>query len=161
MNFDLHQKQSTSCNLWGTCTYQIWGWSKLPFLRYCVYTVFTIWLLFTPNDLIWAPTSVGSVYSIWATHPLSMVMIHKYTRTHTHTHTHTRHHHRIDSFGLRQGIKNLSIDIHYWRTRDLPKLIQSWTLHSDNSCKYFGKAIPHVSQDHLPPNLKYCCQKLV
>ena len=38
-----------------------------------------------------------------------------YTHTHTHTHTHTRHHHRIDSFGLRQGIKCLSV----WLSRCL------------------------------------------
>ena len=34
---------------------------------------------------------------------------HTHTHAHTHTHTHTRHHHRIDSFGLRQGIKNTTL----------------------------------------------------
>ena len=29
--------------------------------------------------------------------------------SHTHTHTHTRHPHRIDSFGLLQGIKNIKL----------------------------------------------------
>ena len=34
---------------------------------------------------------------------------HTHTHIHTHTHTHTSHHHRIDSFGLRQGIKKTSL----------------------------------------------------
>ena len=38
----------------GTPTYQIWDLSKLPFLRYHVYKVFTILPLLTPNDL-WPP----------------------------------------------------------------------------------------------------------
>ena len=42
--------------------------SKLPFLRYCVYKVFTTWPLLTPNDLWSPPKTIGFLYSMWCTY---------------------------------------------------------------------------------------------
>ena len=39
--------------------------SKLPCLRYCVYKVFTIWPLLTPNDLWPPPKTIGFLYLMW------------------------------------------------------------------------------------------------
>ena len=76
----------------------------------------------TSGDLKWPLTSIktkGIIYLPRATNipslkfrQLSLIEISclqasvTHAHTHTHTYTHTRHHHRIDSFSLRQGIKN-------------------------------------------------------
>ena len=46
--------------------------SKLPCLRYCVYKVFTIWPLLTPNDLWPPPKTIGFLYLMWYTYILNM-----------------------------------------------------------------------------------------
>ena len=45
-------------------TYQIWDLFNLPFLRYRVYKVFTIWPLLTANDLWPLPKTIGFLYLI-------------------------------------------------------------------------------------------------
>ena len=90
----------------------------LPFLRYRVYKVFTMWSLLTPNDLWPPPKTIGFLYSMWYTYIPNMRYVkaslleisclragvthtHTYTRTYTHTythiHTHIRHRDYIGS----------------------------------------------------------------
>ena len=57
-----------SCTQCGTPTYQWWDLSKLPFLRYHVYKVFTIWPLLTPNDLWPPPKTKGFMHAMWYTY---------------------------------------------------------------------------------------------
>ena len=42
--------------------------AKLPFLRYRIYKVYTVWPLLTPNDLWPPPKTIGFFYSMWHTY---------------------------------------------------------------------------------------------
>ena len=66
-----------------------------------------IWPPWKTKWIICSPSTTYCTYQVWTTSHAHTYTWHTHTHTRTHTHihihTHTRQHHRIDSFGLRQG----------------------------------------------------------
>ena len=54
VTFDLHEKQQRWSTNYGLPIYYVWSSSNVYFFTYCVYKVFRLLLLLTPNDL-WPP----------------------------------------------------------------------------------------------------------